>query len=1032
MMSTRRSDTQRVASLRRAATRKAPDAGGKRLKTSYEDVQQGIKQLYPKADQNKEKPDIDIVLVPGLGANPDDSWKSAKTEWNWTTSPDGLIKDFPRARILLYMYESAWNGPLKVKNYMSNIALTLLTALRSMRQDCKSRPIVFIGHSMGGLVVAKAISYAEQRPGEFPLMFEATSAAIFFGTPFKGAPGASVAAMWAQVSELTGIGQATPSKLLDYMKPDDEQLRELRNEFTRAVLKLDHKIQMVCFWEEQPTDWTKFARLPSFLGIALPRTTTVMVDQESATFDGYPKPGIAADHRGLVKFDGPKDGRWSQVVRENIRAVTNGAHLTAKNRLSTARGLDWQVHKGIQEALGGAQVERKRREIAKKVAASSWITNADEYSRWFSAAQAVAVRDDQPPETPVELATDGLWIRGREGRGKTGATIAVLNKIEAWLKASEDKTQDATMLAYFFCESVADFATAEDLVKSLLSQLIAQETALASHAAVFVKATKGKKDKDNKERPQGQAGIEGLQPTLENLWQVFQSMLSDDLLSGCRVYFVINNMHVLPEDSDSTTKLMALLAGEILGNTTGRRHGSRRIRTKWFITSRNSSAMAKAFSFPTIRLVDLEDEKYGDKVRLELRKHARARVASLEVEKKYDKALTYFASSLIGNRATDTHWIDITCVQLEQLPETENQLRIRRKLESTPEDLGELLTKAWQIIFASTDDNGEKIKETLRALVLTFEDPTVLELGVLTGMSSTNEELDDMIDKCKPLLVVKRTVNFMNTAVKAHLLQNSEHLLGISPDGVKWQHGILALHCLSHLKEKFGFPEPEVPLPTPDDATERGDDEHSQHPDNVTADGNQPELDDGASRPGSVASLHAGNVPAGGDQYESDDDSSSGYFSDYEVSEPELNTEGEDLKDRAHAYAVRHWLHHGSKATPEFADYLSQDDFWELESRIRRRWLNEYVRMTGIFDGFDLAEDAQYMTPLHVAASIGFRELVVSLINNGHSDEIHRYDAHSNKPVSPSLDCHGKDPADIPRSYTLRHILAVPTSSRSS
>ena len=75
-----------------------------------------------------------IVLVPGLGAHPEESWKSTKTGFNWTTSQDGLIRDFPRARILLYMYESAWVGPLKVKQFMSNIAMQLLVGLRSKRE----------------------------------------------------------------------------------------------------------------------------------------------------------------------------------------------------------------------------------------------------------------------------------------------------------------------------------------------------------------------------------------------------------------------------------------------------------------------------------------------------------------------------------------------------------------------------------------------------------------------------------------------------------------------------------------------------------------------------------------------------------------------------------------------------------------------------------------------------------------------------------------------------------------------------------
>lgn len=102
--------------------------------------------------------------MPGLGADPEKSWVSGKTEFNWTT--EALARDFPKARLLLYKYESAWSGALKVKQFMANLAMAMLISLQSQRevcyalaqsygifllrvqlQKCPRRPIVFIGHS---------------------------------------------------------------------------------------------------------------------------------------------------------------------------------------------------------------------------------------------------------------------------------------------------------------------------------------------------------------------------------------------------------------------------------------------------------------------------------------------------------------------------------------------------------------------------------------------------------------------------------------------------------------------------------------------------------------------------------------------------------------------------------------------------------------------------------------------------------------------------------------------------------------------
>lgn len=947
-----------------------------------------------------------------MGAHPEDCWKSAKTGWNWTTNEDGIIKDFPRARVLLYMYDSAWIGNLKVKNYISNIAMSLLICLRSLRDDCKTRPIALIGHSMGGLVVAKAVTYAESRNAEFPLMFEAISATVFFGTPFGGATAASAAAMFAPFAEW--LGQANASKLLDFMAIGSEALRELKDEFTRLVAKLDRQIHVLCFWETHPTDITDMVRLPSLFAYAkviLPKTATILVTDESATLFGLPKFSISSNHRDLVKFQGPRDKIWAQLVRENLKITLGKVHLTAKNRLAVARGLDWSVHKGITEALGGIQIEKKRKEIAKKVTKSSWITETSEYSQWLGSGVGPSSQTlvEEPP-------SDYLWIRGREGRGKTGAAMAVISVIESHIKDFQDKNpeQDGPLMAYFFCESTADFSTAEDLLKSVLSQLISQQTALASHAKVFNKTNRGKKDKDPKDR------VDGLQPTLENLWQTLQSMLSDELV-GPRVYLVINNLHVLPRDSDSTEKLMDLLRSELSGaNAAEKNLGGWRVPVRWFFTSREAHHIGEVLNTPIVRLVDLEDEKYGDKVQLELRKHAKDRVAELETQKSYTKALVYYAGSLIGKRARSTHWIDITCVQLEQLPEGESQLRIRRKLEKTPQDLGQLLKEAWSQVFTSAEDRCEEIKEMLRALILTFEEPTVQELGILAGLPTGNrEELEGLIERCKPLLVVKRTVGFMNAAVKTHLYENAEQVLGLSEEAIRWHHGVLALQCLAHLKDSFGFEfeQAEEAVPTAVDGWFAPDEGREYVPTPHTPDaevapwkygtfGVPPGFPPAVTFNATDQSGEAQNGDEDGNSSSDEEDSSDGYEYDYHQpweaeDEADQDPEATASRDKALAYPVKHWLHHSGKATAEFADDLSRDDFWDATSPIRRRWLMEYMRMTNDFEFNKF--DPRSLTPLHVASSVGYRQLVVSLVKNGHRDELQVYDLMEFKPVSQSL-----------------------------
>ncbi|KAI1104890.1 hypothetical protein F4804DRAFT_169711 [Jackrogersella minutella] len=936
---------------RTATTRKAPSGPAKRKK-DYDIVQQGIKELYP-LDKSNVEPEIDIVFVPGLGAHPEDSWKSESTGFNWTT--DGLVRDFPRARILLYMYESAWTGSLKVKQFMSNIAMTLLNGLRSKREGrIQRRPIVFIGHSMGGLVIAKAITIADSRRDKFPVMFEAIAAAIFFGTPFNGAAAASAAAMYAYYAEK--IGTAYSSKLLDLMKPGDEGLRELKHEFMRLVGKLNPKIELLCFYEEQDTDFSKIAGLPSLFGLskqAIPKSFAEFVTRDSATLPGVDEQGLAANHRNLVKFDGPKDDQWNQFVKDPLKRIIHGAQLAVKNRLNSVRDIDRSMINSIMEALDSAQVLKKRKALAQTFAPSSWITKEAEYKDWLYDPET----DD---ETRVARGVDCLWIRGPEGRGKTSASLAAVEEIERIKE--KDTSQGPILFAYFFCDPAADFSTAEDLLKSLITQLIDQQETLASYAKSFAK----KKGEGNKSQAQ---------VTVENLWQTLQDMLTDEFI-GSKVIFVLNNLHVLPEDWDSTIKLMKYLNAELqngINNT-----DMKRTPTRWLITSREAHNIGEALKIEGVRLVDLEDEKYGDQVQMALRKRAKERVATLEKEKNYNKALAYFASSLIGKRAQNTQWIDITCVQLQELPQAEGDLTVRKVLEKMPQDLTTLLNNAWLQILKANEADVEKMKEMLRALVLTYEDPTEAELGVLAGLSSSEEEKTELrrfVEKCKPLLVIRRasnTISFMNIVVKTHLLENAKQLLGMSNEEKKWQHGVLTLRSFSHVNDSFDFPVEVKPEGGNEETT--NEEAHDEDDDDEDGEDNEDDSDE--------------------EEEEEEEEDESEWSSEEESVDED--PEADILRDRALPYTVKYWLRHASKATREIAEDLSlEESFWKPDSIIRHRWLVEYCRMTNTFDSFDY----KTLTGLHIAASVGFRELVSALIRNGYEGQIKTRDSLVNSPL---------------------------------
>ncbi|KAK8067324.1 hypothetical protein PG997_014071 [Apiospora hydei] len=952
-----------MSDLKRKVTVRKPNAGGPRPKKHISIVEQGIKQLYPENDATFV-PEVDIVFVPGLGAHPKECWEEEHFKW----PTDSLAKDFPRSRILLYMYESCWQGAFKVRQFMDNLSMGLLMGLAAHRdKESEARPIVFIGHSMGGLVIAKAVVLADFHRKRFPIMFEAIAATIFFGTPFRGADAASAAYMYATVAEK--LDQAIPSKLLKYMETGNPQLRELVDEFLDRVRQVSPNIAITCFWEERDTSLSSLAKLPSVFGnIPLPAKYAMFVTRESATLEGYFNMGLAADHRDLVKFKSAQDPHF-QYVRHEVKDRINAAESTVKNRMNSVRGVDQEMTNAIDDALDGGSVPARRKAAAGTFSPSDWVTKDPEYIAWL-AEDKTGNGGGSVTIKPV----DCLWVRAHEGRGKTSASMSVISDYEK--RDTTDRKQNPVRIAYFFCTQSQYSCTAEDILKSLIRQLNKQQGALAFYAKSFIKKAKGDKS--------------AAQVTIENLWQTLQEMLTDTLI-GSKVIFVLNNLHVLPENSASTIKLMNFLHTELSDMN---EMGSRQTLTRWFITSRESHIVAKALNVDGVRLVDLEDPKYENQVQIALKRTAKSKVESLVKKKKYNKALAYYVSSLLGKRAQNTQWIEISCVQLFELEPAESDLKVRRVLETLPQDLQTLLSNAWRQVFLENGDDCDRIKEMLRAMVLTYEDPTEDELGVLAGLFSSDEkkmELHRLIELCKPLLSTTRNgpVSFLNGVVKSHLLESAEELLGMSAHDIKVQHGILALRCLDHVKQAF-----DVDIDLENESDGEDDDEEEE----------EAEDGDGGSGENAEEDSDSDESDGDGESYDVGAEWDDGAESSNGDNDPEVYK----VWGLAMAYTVKHWLRHASKATIDIAEDLSAEQgFWEPDSRIRRRWLLEFHRLTNILENDFDASDVKNWTALHIVSAVGFRDLVTALINNGHEGEIAQRDELDNTPLHLAA-CYGR------------------------
>lgn len=134
----------------------------------------------------------------------------------------------PETRIFLYEYNStAVYG--KDKGTFISKANDLLEAIRIERDDIESRPILLLGHSMGGLLIKQALINAHNNPKYTPIK-DATTGLVFFATPHHGGD-------WVLVS-LGGI-VAKIATAMGFQKGDDV-LETLKSGSTFSAIMEEH------------------------------------------------------------------------------------------------------------------------------------------------------------------------------------------------------------------------------------------------------------------------------------------------------------------------------------------------------------------------------------------------------------------------------------------------------------------------------------------------------------------------------------------------------------------------------------------------------------------------------------------------------------------------------------------------------------------------------------------------------------------------------------------------------------------------
>ena len=249
------------------------------------------------------------MAVHGLGGDEIGAWTDPSSNILWLR--DLLPHAVEAARVLTFGYRahaSAFYGNGSADRIQQH-AHTLVADLQADRalEGCTQRPLIFVCHGLGGILVKKALAYSSSRTSRnvehLYSIFTSTYAILFFGTPHNGLDRGSWTA--AATSRLQSISKSRrqESQLLRAIEQDSEMLQAITDHFA-PLMKQFH---IFFFWEEIPSD--------------LAGNVEYVVTETSAApmVDNTERAGISANHVQMIRFSDVHSSSYRTVIEALLR-----------------------------------------------------------------------------------------------------------------------------------------------------------------------------------------------------------------------------------------------------------------------------------------------------------------------------------------------------------------------------------------------------------------------------------------------------------------------------------------------------------------------------------------------------------------------------------------------------------------------------------------------------------------------------------------------------------------------------------------
>ncbi|KAJ4265302.1 hypothetical protein NW762_004587 [Fusarium torreyae] len=224
---------------------------------------------------------VDIVALHGLDGHYYKSWTTSSVkggEVNWLK--DMLPRRIKNARVMSFGY----NANVQFSKSTSGIGdfveglLADLMSCRTSNQE-KSRPIIFICHSLGGIVFKQALVRARERD-RFTDLLKHIQGVAFFGTPHAGTSFADFGKVLASISKVSTLGVNTNTNVVNDLRKNSKALYNI----TQSFVDRSKALRILTFYETEKMDYLSFEAVSRISAVLnLPNETVVPLDVNHVT-----------------------------------------------------------------------------------------------------------------------------------------------------------------------------------------------------------------------------------------------------------------------------------------------------------------------------------------------------------------------------------------------------------------------------------------------------------------------------------------------------------------------------------------------------------------------------------------------------------------------------------------------------------------------------------------------------------------------------------------------------------------------------